>query len=266
MNERTKSDTKARRLAELLKGHSAITLREAMDALGVSESTARRIFARLERDGCGVRYHGGIELISDSVIPDYSFDDMKSKFVREKRAAARYAAGEVCEGDRLFIDSGTTLKHFSFALAALLEKKEISSLKIYTASLANFGALRDLAEVFLIGGSYRPLRKDFCGEIALGALSRLKLDKCFIGCDGFHPSCGFTTTDRDSAEIADTVMENSLKSYMVMDSGKFMKVSVVPFAKRARSLTVVTDREPCRDALQGISGLGAALSVCKNGF
>lgn len=258
-----KSETKAMRLLDLLKGSSSITLKEAMDNLEVSESTARRIFDKLESGGYGVRFHGGIRLMSDSVIPDYSFDDMKSKYVHEKRAAAKGATAMVKSGDTIYIDSGTTLKHFSFALIPLLESKELSGIRVYTSSLANFGALKDHTEVYLVGGRYRDFRKDFCGKMAVDTLSRLKFTKCFIGCDGYHPAGGFTTTDRDSAEIADRVMENSEKSFIVMNSAKFMKVSVVRFAKRAGDLTVVTDKEPTEEARAGLLGSGAKIFTCK---
>lgn len=259
-----KSETKAMRLLDLLKGKNSITLAEAMEYLDVSESTARRIFAHLENGGYGVRFHGGIRLMSDSVIPDYSFDDMKSKYVHEKRAAAGGAAAMVESGDAIYIDSGTTLKHFSFALIPALESKEISGIGVFTSSLANFGALKDHAEVYLIGGRYRDFRKDFCGKMTVDTLSRLKFTKCFIGCDGYHPAGGFTTTDIDSAQIADRVMENSEESFIVMNSEKFMKVSVVGFARKVKNLTVVTEKKPCDEAKEGLTKAGIKIVVCKN--
>ena len=38
-----------------------LSLAEAMELLGISESTARRMFSKLEADGVAIRTHGGIQ-------------------------------------------------------------------------------------------------------------------------------------------------------------------------------------------------------------
>ena len=50
-----------------------LTLAEAMELLNVSESTARRMFARLEREGLLIRTHGGIQCVNNAMTL-YSFE------------------------------------------------------------------------------------------------------------------------------------------------------------------------------------------------
>ena len=44
-----------------------LSVADAVELLGVSESTARRIFAKLEKDGRAIRTHGGIRSIGNSI-------------------------------------------------------------------------------------------------------------------------------------------------------------------------------------------------------
>lgn len=44
-----------------------LSLSEAMELLNVSESTARRMFAKLERDGFAIRTHGGVQCVNHAM-------------------------------------------------------------------------------------------------------------------------------------------------------------------------------------------------------
>ena len=50
-----------------------VSLAEAMELLSISESTARRLFAKLEQNGFAIRTHGGIQSVSRAMTR-YSFE------------------------------------------------------------------------------------------------------------------------------------------------------------------------------------------------
>lgn len=257
-----KNDAHIKLISEMLKKSERVSLADAMETLGVSESTARRLFCRLEEEGYAIRYHGGIRAAVGGIF-DYSYDDMKTKYVPEKKLLAKMGAALVGEGDTVYIDAGTTMKYLTFALAARCEAGELGTARFFTNSLTDFGILRDRSDISLIGGSYRTKRKDFCGYIACEMLSRLHFTKCFVGADGYNPASGFTTTDFETAALCDTAIANSEKCYILMNSEKFMKTSLVSFGRSAPDLTVITDKATEAEVANSLEAAGVKIIIAK---
>ena len=67
-----------------------LSLAEAMELLDISESTARRMFAKLEQDGVAIRTHGGIQSVNHA-LTSYSFEYGAKKNIDKKTAIARVA-------------------------------------------------------------------------------------------------------------------------------------------------------------------------------
>ena len=149
-------DEQQEKLLERLTEEKRLSLKEAMDILGASESTARRAFLRLEEGGKAVRVLGGIRYVSPTMT-SYDFDAGISEHVTEKRAIAREAVRLVEEGDVIFCDSGTTIRCMCTELEDRIRKEKIS-VRIYTNSLANLEILSGVTEVTLVGGRFRQNR------------------------------------------------------------------------------------------------------------
>ena len=86
-----------------------LSLSEAMELLQISESTARRIFARLEQDGRAIRTHGGLQSLTHA-ISAYSFETGAKTNIDKKTAIAREACKHLEDGDVIYCDSGTTIQ------------------------------------------------------------------------------------------------------------------------------------------------------------
>lgn len=256
MNKIKKHETD---ITELLKSVGTVTLREAMDMLSLSESTVRRAFARLEETGRAVRFHGGIRIVPPGTV--YSYDDMRVRSVREKKAIAALAAAEVRSGDTLYIDSGTTMAHLSAAVAKSISTGMLVDVRIYTNSLVNLDILSPYSVISLIGGEYRSPRRDFSGYIAAETMRTLRFTKCFLGADGYHPASGFTATDVNTALVNEIAVKNSRESYIVIDSSKFMNISDVSFTRGTAGMTVITDSVPTDDAVCALRRRGVTLRV-----
>lgn len=246
-------------ITELLKSGGTVTLRAAMEMLSLSESTVRRAFARLEESGCAVRFHGGIRMVSPGAA--YSYDDMRVRSVREKKAIAAIAAAEVKSGDTLYLDSGTTMAHLSAAVADMIGSGALGDVRIYTNSLVNLDILSPYSVISLIGGEYRSQRRDFSGYIAAETMRTLRFTKCFLGADGYHPASGFTATDVNTALVNEIAVKNSRESYIVIDSSKFMNISDVSFTRGTAGMTVITESVPPDEAVTALSRRGVAFRV-----
>ena len=82
-----------------------LSLAEAMEILNVSESTIRRIFAKMEKEGVAIRTHGGIQSASGAMTR-YSFEYGTKTNIEKKTAIAREACkllknGDVSAADKL---------------------------------------------------------------------------------------------------------------------------------------------------------------------
>ena len=224
-----------------LKDAGRLNLSQAVRLLNVSESTARRFFGGLESDGLAVRNYGGIQLSVNRTAEFYSFNLEEGQHIEQKKMIAAYAIGLVDDGDTIYIDSGTTLSHFSTMLSERLKSKKLNHVTIVTNSINNINILHNHEGLILIGGEYREYRKDFYGYIAEETIKMLRFKKCFLGCDGYSPAFGFSTTDFYTARLNEIVLGNSEKSYVLMDSSKYKRSSVVSYSKKSGVGTLITD-------------------------
>ena len=243
--------------------NGSVTVKQAMDILSLSEATVRRIFTRMEEKGIGIRSHGKISL-PDSSLDFYRYDASNELYVNEKKKIASLAVSFIKDGDVLFLDSGTTVCLFSMALADAIRQKNLKNVKVFTNSYMIINILNDLAVVNLIGGTYRPYRKDFCGYLSEKAISDCHFDKCILGTDGFNVNSGFTTTDFESAKICETAIKSSDTVIVLMDFHKYGKNALVSFSSGDNITTVITDDKIEKQAIKHFSSIGLNVKVAKN--
>lgn len=225
-----------------------LSLSEAMELLQISESTARRLFARLEQDGRAIRTHGGVQCINHTMAA-YSFEAGAKTNIDKKTAIAREACRHLEDGDVIFCDSGTTIQCFCSELIRRLQTEDLN-IVVCTNSLANLELLSPYLPVKLLGGEYRVNRKDFCGYMTEQALSGLYFTKSFVGTDGYAQGKQFTTTDFETARMNQIAMSNSERSFMLVDSSKFATMAHVAYTPVEKLDTIVTDDDISPETLQ----------------
>lgn len=257
-----KTEHQEQKILEQLKRKKTMTLAQAMELLGVSESTVRRLFIRLENSGAAMRRYGGIQLLHDSDAADYQYEQVEEQYVPQKQMIGCYAAQLVESGDVLYLDSGTTMACFCKELAARISSGQLKGLTVFTNSLVNLELLSPALTVNLIGGEHRANRRDFCGYLAEEMVSSLHFSKCFLGADGFHLRYGFTATDFYTARLNELVLGNSDRRYVLMDSSKFMAASVVSYSRDQTIDAVITDQQPTEQLAQRLAASGTEILLC----
>jgi DeoR family fructose operon transcriptional repressor len=243
--------------------NGTVTVKQAMEILSISEATARRLFSRMEEKGMGIRSHGKISL-PDSSLEFYRYDVSKELYVKEKKAIANHAVSFVKDGDVLFLDSGTTVCLFSMALADALRQNILKDIKVFTNSYMIINVLNDLATVNLIGGTYRPHRKDFCGYMTEKSIKDCRFDKCFLGTDGYTREFGFTTTEFESAKICETAISSSDAVIILTDFHKFGSSALVSFSNGENVTAVITDNRLSQAKLKDLYSAGINVKIAKN--
>lgn len=224
-----------------------LSLGEAMELLQISESTARRLFVKLEQDGKVIRTHGGIQNVNHTMA-GYSFEYGARLNIERKTAIGREAVKFLEDGDVIFCDSGTTIQCFCAEMVQYLQKNHLHVI-VYTNSLANLEIMSPYLQVNLVGGEYRSNRKDFCGYMAEQALSGLFFTKCFLGADGYSQSKQFTATDFETVRMNEIAMRNTEKTFILVDSTKFFLSSHVAYAPINRIHTMITDEDVTTEVL-----------------
>ena len=240
-------------LMNMLRRTGCVTIADAEEMLGVSEATVRRLFIHLEQEGLAMRSHGTLRPAPSGSV--YSFEASTRVYSREKQNIGRMAAMFVEDGDAIYLDCGTTVFQMTLALSHRISAGEFRNLNIVTNSIANVQALTPSSScrVILVGGEYDSERRDFSGPLTERFIAPFHFNRCFLGCDGVTGYDGFSSKNVNISSLNSCVMERSDAVYVLCDSSKLDRCSMVAYAPLERVNAMVTDAEPgeaLRTALQ----------------
>ena len=205
-------------IRKLLANNSIVKLQEIVDATNASESTVRRDLSQLEDLGDLVRVHGGAKRMF-SVDYEPSVKEKSSQHMTEKEHIGKYAASLIEDNDFIYIDAGTTTLSMVPFITALDITVVTNGLEI-----ANHLADRNL-QTILIGGYLKPKTRAMIGSDAQNQLKQYQFSKAFMGTNGIDLQYGFTTPDREEANVKQTAIQQANQAYVLSDSSKFDKVS-----------------------------------------
>lgn len=213
--------------------------------LGVTASTIRRDLARLTSQGIVTRTYGGAVMSSNnSAEPPLR---QRSKEARaEKDAIGRWAAGQVCEGETVILDAGTTVGRLAHYL------RNRSDVHVITNGLTAISELvsADDIELTVLGGELRHISQGLVGPLCEATLMRLSADRVFLGADGLDAKRGICEASTIQTRLKELMMTRATKAYILTDS---RKLGVAPFTAWApidRPWTLVTDEGATEEQLE----------------
>ncbi len=179
-------DVIASRIAQ---GQTAVA-KELADEFGVSEDAIRRDLRALAAEGLCRRVYGGALPMSPSTAPmSVRVDEARER----KQALALAAATTIQRGEFVFLDSGST----NLALARNLPEDFDLTIATNSIDIAAAVATRPDLRLVLVGGTVDPLVGGSVDADAVQFVSRMNIDRCFVGAcavsaDGgvsaFHPA------------------------------------------------------------------------------
>ena len=225
------------RIAELVNREGTVSLTDLTELLGASESTVRRDLLALQQLGRVRRVHGGATkvLSPEFVMSDQSFAGRQSLRLAEKRAIGSYAATLIGPNDFVFIDGGTTTECL---VDAITETHAI----YLTNSLPH--AQKLLAKgcrTLLPGGEVKPVTEVLVGAETVNHIRRYHFTIGFWGTNAADIETGFTTPEFSEAAVKQISLEQTVRPYVLCDSSKFSKVSLITFAE-FDAAQVITDK------------------------
>ncbi len=255
----SKSERMRTALIEELGKTEIVSTARCVELLGVSESTVRRLFIKMEESGDAIRVFGGIR--KNSAHSMYHFDAIYSVSQEAKRSIGRFAGDLVRSGEAIFIDCGTTTIHMAQRLAERIQNGELENVSIVTNSLTNLETLAPHCKAILVGGTYNAERKSFAGYYSEQLVSRFHFDRCFTGVDSFTFQDGFATADPDFSHLSGLASAKAADAYVLMDASKIGKQSFFVYDRFERIHQVITDSSVTEDQLREFRRCGISVMV-----
>jgi DeoR family transcriptional regulator, fructose operon transcriptional repressor len=222
---------------------------ELCEHFGMSEATVRRDLRALADDRLILRTYGGAASVSTHA-PEESLEQRRHSFQAEKDAIAQAASAHVVTGDTIFLDSGTTTAALARVLADRTDIRVVTNNLLVVQMLATASV-----PLTLIGGEVRGSSMSTLGAIAQLTLTRLTVDKAFLGADGVVPGRGLCEATADQAYLKECLMRQAAGIFVLATSDKLNRDSQQHWAPIDKPWTLITD------ANRSHAGLHAFTSV-----
>ena len=230
--------TRQEQILRMVEEKNSVTVTELTEALGISESTARRDILALHKEGKLVKVFGGAVAAEESYSHLEPTVEQKIEVNREeKRRIAKYCAGRLQPEDFVYLDAGTTTWYM---IDYITEKSAtfVTNGVAHAKSLAAKGF-----HVILLGGELKSSTEAVVGGQAAQMLSQYHFTKGFFGANGVSAKTGITTPDTNEALVKRKACERSKKIYVLADASKFDHISSVTFVDFEDAI-IVTDSKP----------------------
>lgn len=226
-------------LLDILRKQPGLRVSEMAKTLDVSEGTVRNDLDALEEEGRLRRVHGGAVLNDQNQFQSNSFVRRYNQNVAAKLAIAREAALLVMDGDSILLDASST----SYYLARALSGR--NRLRVMTNG---FEVARELAQntsntVILIGGVVSNDSSSVTGLLSEQIIAEMHTEKAFFSCSGFSIERGMTEVHFEEAQLKRKAIESSKQIIALIDSSKFGKEDLTPFARPMQITHLFTDSD-----------------------
>lgn len=226
--------SRAEEIIAIVSEKKKIEVNELAEILKVSSVTIRKDLDKLESRGILHRQHGFAVLNKQDDINyrlAYNYD--------LKRKIAKKAAQLVKDGETVMIESGSTCALLAEELA--YNKSDVT---IITNScfIASYIRKAESVKVILIGGEYQKDSQVNVGPLVKKVISEFRVDKLFVGIDGFDQTRGFTGSDLTRCDTAKTMMAAANQTIILTDSSKFEQIGVVSEFAFSSIAKVFTDK------------------------
>lgn len=209
---------------------------ELADKFEVSLVTIRRDLKKLEDENIIIRVYGGAKPKSDRL---QSFQQRQMLNSDKKHHIVGIAKDYISDGDRIFIDSGTTCE-------PLLTKVDKNiHLTIFTNSLSviNLASKMENVKLFVVGNLYNTVSNSFTYWGKNSDLLTFNIDKAFMGTSGLTIKDGLTNKNPSEQDIKNMVCKLSDKVILLVDDSKIGKTSLMTYAKLSDIDIVVTNKD-----------------------
>ncbi|MBV16261.1 MAG: DeoR family transcriptional regulator [Thalassospira sp.] len=253
-----KKETRLDRIMGLLETHGFLRLKDAADALDVSEMTVRRDIATCD---------GRFIFLGGYITParktpggmGYILDRERAAHSDLKQSAGQAAVDLVRPGETVFLDCGTTIPY----LASLLPTNNDITVICYSMNVAEIVCKKPGTRVIMLGGLYEVSSASFSGPAALETLRGMAINTAFISAGGVHTQRGISCSNFHEVDIKQLAISKALTKALVVDSTKFDSVKPVLFEQLENFDFVCCDTGVAKIHRQQIERAGVKLRTAE---
>lgn len=248
-------------LLDVLRKQPGLRVPELAQTLEVSEGTVRNDLNALEDEGRLKRVHGGAVLNDQDQFKNNSFLLRFQKNAAAKLAIAREAAVLVNDGDSILLDASSTAYYLA---------RELSDRKKLRVMTNGFEVARELAQnssntVILIGGVVNNDSSSVTGLLSEKIIAEMHIEKAFFSCSGFSLERGMTEVHFAEAQLKRKAIESSQQVIAMVDSTKFGKEDLTPFARIDQIAHLITDSNLSPEWVERFKHAGVKFTLCEGG-
>lgn len=246
------------RIIETLKADGFVMVTNLARTFGTTEVTIRSDLQALEKEGRLRRMAGGAvpAQLDEQASPDVP---RVTRCAAEKRRIAAFAAKLIHDGERLFINSGSTTYVFAEAL------KEHKGLSIVTNSIQIARLLGNVHtfHVILVGGEVNSYDGFTFGIDATDTLQRYRAGYAVLSLDGITAESGISTLHAAEISVNRMMMEHAGQVLFLADHTKLGRGGFSNFAEAGHGAILVTDDGAERSTVQELEANGMTVLLAK---
>lgn len=221
-----------------------VTVEGLAARFNVTAQTIRRDLAELCDVGQLTRVHGGAMIPSGVIALGY--EDRRSLASAEKDAMARLVAEQIPDGVSIFLNIGTTTE----AVARALLKHRNLMVVTNNLNVANILATSPNSEVIVTGGILRRSDGALVGDVSAEFIGQFKVDYAVIGSAAVDADGSLLDYDFREVRVAQAIIKNARKSFLVADHTKFKMAAPVRIASLAELDGFFTDMTPPKSVVR----------------
>lgn len=246
-------------LLEILRKQPGLRVPELAQALNISEGTVRNDLNALEDEGRLRRVHGGAVLNDQGQFQNNSFLRRYKQNVAAKLAIVREAALLVSDGDSILLDASSTAYYLARELSGRTKLRVMTN---------GFEVARELAQntsntVILIGGVVNNDSSSVTGLLSERIIADMHIEKAFFSCSGFSIERGMTEVHFEEAQLKRKAIESSKQVFALIDSSKFGKEDLTPFARPILIAHLFTDSGITEEWKTRLQSANIPFTTCK---
>ncbi len=245
-----------RKILELLQEEGSARVRKLSALFKVSEPTIRQDLEKLDQEGFVTREHGGafLRTVSQQVGSQslQHNDNLDRKLLIARRAAAL-----VRPGDRIILDSGSTITELAKCL------KDTPDLTVITNALniALIMGTNPSCKLMVTGGEFKAPTLSLTGEKAALFFRNIYVDKLFLATGGISPSLELTYPGFSDLVVKQAMIDVSRETTVLADSTKFGKASLASLGSMGFATRIITDEGIPEEIRAKIKDLGVEVMI-----
>lgn len=245
------------KLLDCVRNSVTISVETLAQELDVTTQTVRRDIKQLADANLLVRYHGGVSIPSST--ENIAYPQRQVMHADAKRRIGMAVAAQVPHGSSLIINLGTTTEEVARALMQHRHLHVVTN----NLNVASILADNSESEVIVTGGLVRTRDRGIVGEATIDFIRQFKVDIGIIGISSIEFDGVLRDFDPREVKVAQTIIEQSRKIWLVADASKFGRQALVRMAHLSQIDVLFTDRAPPPAIAELLKDVGVEVVVAE---